>query len=193
MQVDQHRIELNPSNGFYEEYTLDTAETGQVLPGAFVTLKATEAVQAGGNACVLSSQVPTGSDIDDVEVFIVLENALLGKSINHKAFPGEVTSVNRPVSGDRYLVRAVAGNYASGDPLYFVQTNNGIYVTKTAGEGTGSEVKGYAAESFVVSATTNTTLDPKFYYDVVDDSTSERPATVKMNGGVMNLLRVRMA
>ena len=130
---------------------------------------------------------------DSVELFVAVENALLGKSINHKAFKGEVTPVYRPVSGDRYLARAVARNYAEGDALYLTQTTNGIYFTKTTGEGTGSEVKAYAAESFVIPAATNTALTPPFFYDVVDDSTTERPSSTRMNGGVVNLLRVRFA
>lgn len=194
MNVDQHSILLSPCNGFYEEFTLDPQEAGSVLPGAMLTQKATTAVQADGiTTSVLTSQVSTGSDIDAVEIFVAAENALIGKSINHKANKGEVTPVYRPVSGDRYLVRAVAGNYSSGDALYLVQTTNGIYFTKTSSSSTGSAVKAYAAESFVISATTNTTLNPPFYYDVVDDSTTERPSTVRMNGGVMNLLRVRFA
>lgn len=194
MKVDQHSILLSPCNGFYEEFTLDPQETGTVLPGAMLTQKATATVQADGiNTSVLASQVTEGTDIDAVEIFIAAENALLGKSINHKANKGEVTPVYRPVSGDRYLVRAVAGNYAAGDALYLTQTNNGIYFTKTTGAGTGSDVKAYAAEAFVIPAVTNTTLNPPFYYDVEDDSTTERPSTVRMNGGVVNLLRVRFA
>ena len=194
MKVDQHSIPLNPCNGFYEEFVLDPAETGNVLPGAMLAQKAVATTQADGIAkAVLSSQVAAGTDIDNVEIFVAVENALLGKSINHKAFRGEVTPVYRPVSGDRYLVRAVAGNYAEGDALYLVQTANGIYFTKASGENTGNEIKAYAAESFVIPAATNTALVPPFYYDVVDDSTTERPATTRMNGGVMNLLRVRFA
>ena len=194
MKVDQHSIPLSPCNGIYEEFVLDPAEAGNVLPGAMLTPKATETTQADGIAkAVLSSQVLTGAAIDSVELFVAVENALLGKSINHKAFKGEVTPVYRPVSGDRYLARAVAGNYAEGDALYLTQTANGLYFTKTTGEGTGSEVKAYAAESFVIPAATNTALTPPFFYDVVDDSTTERPSSTRMNGGVVNLLRVRLA
>ena len=194
MKLDQHSIPLSPCNGFYEEYVLDPAETGNVLPGAMVATKAAAAVQADGiTAAVVASQVPTGGDIDNIEPFIVVENALLGKSISHKAFKGEVMPLYRPVSGDRFLARAVAGNYVEGDALYFTQTANGIYFTKTTGEGTGSEVKAYAAESFVIPAATNTALTPPFFYDVVDDSTTERPSSTRMNGGVVNLLRVRFA
>lgn len=194
MKVNQHSITLNPCNGFYEEYVLDSSESGNVLPGAVVTQKATTAVQADGvTAAVVSSQVPTGGDIDAVELFVVTENALIGKSINHKAAAGEVTPLHRPVSGDCLLVRAVAGAYAVGDPLYLTQTTNGIYVTKTSGSGTGSAIKAYAGEAFTVLSATNTTTDPKFYYDVIDDSTTERPATTNVAGGVVNLLRVRIA
>lgn len=122
---------------------------------------------------------------------MVIENALLGKSINHKAYPGEVTGVYRPVSGDRFLARAVAGNYVEGDPLYYTQTNNGIYFTKVGT--TGQEIKAFAAESFVIPAATNTATNPPFFYDQVDDSTTERPSSVNMNGGYVNLLRIRIA
>lgn len=194
MKINQHTVVLNAQNGFYEEYVLDSAEAGNVMPGAIVTQKSTQTVQADGiKTAVASSQVPNGTDIDTVELFVVVENALIGKSINHKAIPGEVTPMYRPISGDRFLVRAVAGSYVSGDPLYLTQTNNGIYVTKTAGNDTGNEVKAYAVESFVVPAATNTALTPPFFYDVVDDSTTERPATTRLNGGVVNLLAVRIA
>lgn len=193
MIVNQHTILATPRNGFYEEYVLDSEETGTVLPGACLTLKSTANPQADGIAtAVLTSQVPSGGDIDTVEFFVVIENALLGKSINHKAYTGEVTPVYRPVSGDRFLARAVAGSYVEGDPLYLVQTANGLYFTKAAGAG-GGEVKAFAAESFVVQDATNLACNPKFYYDVVDDSTTERPSSVNMNGGVVNLLRVRIA
>lgn len=195
MKIDQNTICLSPHNGLYTEYVLKSTESGNVLPGALVAIASTVDVQSDGvETAVIQSQLPSGVDIDDVEPMVVIENALLGKSINHKALKGEVTPLFRPISGDRLLVRVVAGAYVDGDPLYPIVTNNGIYLTKnSAASGAGSSICAYACENFTVPATTNTSATPPFYYDVVDDSTIERPSTTKMNGGVVNLLRVRFA
>lgn len=192
MLINQNTILASPRNGYYEEYVLDSATTGNVMPGALLCLKGVDEVQADGvETAVLTTAPADGADLASVEAFVVIENALLGKSINHKAYPGEVTGVYRPVSGDRFLARAVAGNYVEGDPLYYTQTNNGIYFTKVGT--TGQEIKAFAAESFVIPAATNTATNPPFFYDQVDDSTTERPSSVNMNGGYVNLLRIRIA
>jgi len=196
MQVNANMITLQVQNGFYEEYVLDPEETGNVLPGAVVSIKSTEKLQADGvTTAVVSSQCQQ-DEIDDVETLILVENALLGKTINHKANKGEVTPLCRPVSGDRLLVRCTAGDYVDGDPLYFVQTPNGIYFSK---DGDGSEIKAYALERFVVPEVVTgvpdefAKLTPPMFIDVVDDSTTERPSSTRLNGGVVNLLRVRIA
>ena len=192
MLINQNTILASPRNGYYEEYVLDKNTSGNVLPGAFLVLKGVDDVQADGvETAVLATAPEGGTELDAVEAFVVIENALLGKSMNHKAYPGEVTGVYRPVSGDRFLARAVAGNYVEGDPLYFTQTDNGIYFTKVGVA--GQEIKAFAAESFVIPAATNTNTVPPFFYDVVDDSTTERPSTINMNGGLVNLLRIRIA
>lgn len=194
MKLNQNAILLDPHNGFYEEYVLNSTETGTVLPGTFLVLNGTMDVQGNEETAVVQTAIPADYEIDGVETFIVLENALLSKSINHKAFPGEITPLYRPVSGDRALVRAVTGAYTDGDPLYFVSTANGIYVTKdNSATGAGEEIKAYACENFTIPAETNTSAKPPIYINAVDDSTIERPSTIKLNGVVVNLLRVRFA
>lgn len=194
MKLNQNAILLDPHNGFYEEYVLASTETATILPGTFLVMNGTEDVQGNEETAVVQSTVPEDYEIDSVETFVVLENALLSKSINHKAFPGEITPLYRPVSGDRVLVRAVTGAYVDGDPLYFVQTANGIYVTKdNSAAGAGEEIKAYACENFTIPAETNMAAKPPIYIDAVDDSTIERPSTVRLNGAVVNLLRVRFA
>lgn len=192
MIVNQNTITLQVQNGFYEEYVLDPAEAGNVMPGAIVSIKSTPDMQADHvNAAVVSSQ-SAQAEIDDVELLVLVENALLGKSINHKANKGEVIPLCRPISGDRLLVRCVSGDYKDGDALGYKQTANGIYLAKMD-DADGSEIKAYAMEAFAVPVTSQPANTPPFYYDVVDDSTTERPASTVMNTGVVNLLRVRIA
>jgi len=206
MIVDQNTIRLEPSNGFYEEYILSKDEEGNVLPGAVVTVvpfdEDPELAELPGvpgtqvvrqNLVGVQSQVPTDMEIDDVEMFVVIENALVGKGLNHKAIPGEVTLLHRPNSGDRLLMRCVEGSYKNGDPLFLIQTPNGMYVTNESGAG-GSEVKAHAIEQFVCPATDMPANQPPFFFDAVDTSTSERPMRdPNLNGALVNLLRVRIA
>lgn len=146
----------------------------------------------------------TAAILNAVEILILVENALIGKGINHLYFPGERVPVYSPVSGDRYLARCVPGTYNEGDPLYLTNQANdtaqgykirGYYFCGAGFEGTkSSEIKAYAGEDFVCPGASQPGRKPyPFYYDTVDDSTSERPATTNMNGGLVNLLRVRMA
>ena len=163
---------------------------------------------------VITAGAPTGTTVDadyldGVELHILVENALIGKSINHLFTPGEKTPVYTPVQGDRFLVRCYPGqNYKEGDALYLTDYNQngvkGFYFTKKkpTGETTESyptgaisnEIKAYAAESFSVPSTTTLQYDPlPIYIDAIDDSTTERPATTPLNGALVNLLRVRIA
>ena len=149
----------------------------------------------------------TADDLDAVEVLILVENALLGKGIHSLYFPGEKTPVYSPVSGDRYLARCVPDTYTEGEPLYLCDytsaagsgTNEynikGYYFCKKSYTGTKSkEIKAFAGEDFICPDATNADRKPyPFFLDVVDDSTTERPATTNINGCITNLLRVRMA
>ena len=149
-------------------------------------------------------------ELDEVEVLILVENALLGKGICALYFPGEKTPVYSPVSGDRYLARCVPGTYKEGDPLYlcdYTPSEGGDGLTKGGYKvrgyyfcgkdytGTrGKEIKAFAGEDFICPDATNKDRKPyPFFLDVVDDSTTERPATNNINGALTNLLRVRMA
>lgn len=154
---------------------------------------------AGGTA--------TQDDLDAVEILILVENALLGKGICALYFPGEKTPVYSPVSGDRYLARCVPGEYTEGQPLYLTDWNptgavnadgykiKGYYFCGADYAGTKSkEIKAFAGEDFICPDATNEDRKPyPFFLDVVDDSTTERPASRKINGALTNLLRVRMA
>lgn len=150
----------------------------------------------------------TPAQLDEVEVLILVENALLGKGICALYFPGEVTPVYSPVSGDRYLGRCVPGKYTEGEPLYLCDyapdTDNqltedgysvrGFYFCGKDYVGRGNEIKAFAGEDFICPGATNKDRKPyPFFLDVVDDSTTERPATNNINGALTNLLRVRMA
>lgn len=148
-------------------------------------------------------------DLNAVEILILVENALLGKGICALYFPGEKTPVYSPVSGDRYLARCVPGTYTEGEPLYlcdYVPAGDGgvtedgykvrgYYFCGKDYIGTRStEIKAFAGEDFVCPDATNEDRKPlPFFLDVVDDSTTERPASRKINGALTNLLRVRMA
>lgn len=213
---------LIPADGVVDKTgATSNAATIGVLPGtivgqrAFITAEKYAQWQAEAAGAVeepvikwrgcIDTYGPNGNatDVDSVELLVVVENALLGKSINHLAFRGEVTPVYRPVSGDRFLVRAVPGkDYIEGQALYLVPYTSangkvgGYYFTndKTA-EGAGSEIRAYAAETFSIPATSEAgaAFSPKIFIDEIDDSTTERPSTIKMNGGLVNLLRVRIA
>ena len=132
------------------------------------------------------------SNLAATELLVVTENSYEHGSINHKCIPGEIVHLRRAVSADRYLLRAVAGSYVEGDPVYLTQTANGIYVTKEAPENGGAPI-GYAGETFVVYSADNEAVNPKFYYDAIDDSTPIRPSSRWLNGAVFNLLKVRIA
>lgn len=168
---DQNRIGLMVQNGYHEEYTLDPSDTGLVLPGSIVATK---------TPGIVASQA---ANFPFIEPLIVKENALIGGTINRPSRRGEVVLLYRGVSGDRFLLRAVVGTYQIGDTLYTVQTANGVYVTKTKTE--GQSPFAIAIEDFTVTAE---------IMDLKDESTpcglgkNEVP-----NGGIVNLLRVRLA
>jgi len=158
-------------NGYHEEYQLDPSEAGLVLPGSIVATK---------TPGVVTSQAV---EFPLIEPLIVKENALIGRTINSPSRRGEVILLQRGVSGDRYLLRAVVGTYHIGDALYAVQTPNGIYMSKT---NTGDQLPfAFADEEFTVTEN---------IVDLKDESTpcglgrNEVP-----NGGVVNLLKVRLA
>ena len=151
----------------------------------------------------------SADDLNGIEVLILVENALLGKGICALYFPGEKTPVYSPVSGDRYLGRCVPGEYTEGDALYLCDYENevggkkvkGFYFCK--GDATdankqpivhSTEIKAFAGEDFICPAATDENRKPYgFFLDGIDDSTTERPASIKLNGALTNLLRVRMA
>jgi len=220
MQVNANTIKLQVQNGFHEEYTLDPEETGMVLPGTMVSVKSTvdgdgnPIIQADGVTSAVVTSQDEQEDIDLNEVLVVVENAFLGKTMNHKSNPGEVILLVRPIEGDRLLLRCMPGDYEEGDPLYRVQTPNGIYVTKDAGAADGSAIVAWAVEHFVVpdfltdGDPTGVFLNrtPKFFGDVPDTSTGDGTAPifrfvdargdkreVRMNGGVFNLVRARLS
>ena len=124
--------------------------------------------------------------LDAVELLIVKENALVGGGINRPSIAGETIVLERAVSGDRYLVRAIAGDYKYGDPLYLTQTANGIYFTKTIGVGANAapSVRAIAVESFVIDAGM---VDLKDESNPIGTGKNQVP-----NGGLVNLLRVRI-
>lgn len=150
----------------------------------------------------------TDKDLDAVEILILVENALLGKGIHSLYFPGERTPVYSPVSGDRYLARCVPGRYTEGEPLWLLDYTGGdanrvikgyYFCNKAYKEAnpsvvTSNEIKAFAGEDFVCPAETDENRVPyPFFLDVIDDSTTERPSTINVNGAITNLLRVRMA
>jgi hypothetical protein len=199
MIIDQNTITLFSQNGYHEEYTLDPAETGLVLPGSIVVVKSTSATQSDMvNAAVVSSQASANltaeatdaakaAVLNAAEILIVKENALVGGGINRPSIAGETIVLERAVSGDRYLLRAVVGDYKYGDLLYLVQTANGIYVTKAIGTGANNApaVRAVALENFVV---TEGIVDLKDESNPIGTGKNEVP-----NGGVVNLLRVRIS
>jgi hypothetical protein len=198
MIQDQNTITLFSQNGYHEEYTLDPAETGLVLPGSIVAVKSVTNIQSDMvNAAVVSSQASANlaSDATDVqkaaalnatELLIVKENALVGGGINRPSIAGETIVLERAISGDRYLVRAVVGDYKYGDSLYLIQTTNGIYATKTIGTGANNApaVRAVVIENFNISS------------DIVDLKDESNPIGTGKNqvpnGGLVNLLRVRI-
>lgn len=171
MIKDQNRIELQVRKGIYEEYTLRTTNTGYCLPGTLV------AMTNDPQPHTVDSQA---ADLDGFETIVVLENALLGKTINAKSYNGESILCRRAVSGDMYLLRAVPGDYLSGNPVYAAQTPNGIYITTDSSSG---KFIGWAQENFTVTSA---------MVDLVDDSTRDTPSTTNLNGKVVNLVRVRI-
>ena len=173
MIKDQNRIELKIRRGIYEEFTLRTDNTGYCLPGTLVAMTSDEQTHATNS---VDSQA---DDLDAFETLVVLENALLGKTINAKSYNGERILCRRAVSGDMYLLRAVPGEYKSGNPVYATQTPNGIYVTLDP----DGKFVGWAQESFTVTTG---------MVDLLDDSTREAPSTINLNGAIVNLLRVRI-
>lgn len=145
--------------------------------------------------------------LDSVELHILVENALIGKSINHLYFPGEKTPVYTPVQGDRFLVRCCTDvengySFKEGEPLYLTNYANAVngvsgFYFVPAGYAAGpksNEIKAYAAESFYIPKTTAADIRPfPVYVDAIDDSTTERPSSTPLNGALVNLLRVRIA
>jgi hypothetical protein len=199
MIKDQNTITLLSQNGYHEEYTLDPTETGLVLPGSIVAVKSVANIQSDMvNTAVVSSQssanLPADASaatkaaaLNAVELLIVKENALVGGGINRPSVAGETIVMERAVTGDRYLVRAIVGDYKYGDSLYLTQTANGIYVTKTIGSGANAapSVRAIAIENF------NITLD---IVDLKDESNPIGTGKNQVpNGGLVNLLRVRIA
>jgi len=158
-------------NGYHEEYTLDPSGAGLALPGSILAVKTPGIVTT--QAAALTA----------VEPLIVKENALLGGTINRPSRKGEVILIQRGVSGDRYLLRAVVGTYSFGEPLFLVQTTNGIYVTKT---NTGNQrVFALVEEEFTVT---------EDIVDLKDESTPDGLGNNEVpNGGIVNLLRIRLA
>jgi hypothetical protein len=216
MLRDQNRIELQVSNSPYTEYVLDPAEAGKILPGAIVSLYSiidaaptplntnqpwggttSQQIQGPPNAQadgllpgrIQSQPVANGApDIGEVEPIIVIENSIIGRSMNHVSRPGEVIPTRRLVSGDIVLIRCVEGIYRVGMPVYLVRTPNGMYVTgvrPTTGE---VQLLGYAQENFVVDGS---------MVDLIDDMTADFPTTrgpgFYINGMLVNLLRTRIA
>lgn len=170
MKKDQNRIELKVRMGIYEEATLDSGQA-KVLPGALLDLK--EGVYGGNIAA------PIADNIKGFDVAIVLENALLGKAIHAVQYDNETILLRRPIEGDVYLIRAVAGTYKTGDRVYARQTQNGIYVDKN---GIGKFI-GWAQENYTITDE---------MVDVIDTSTRDLPSDRKVNGALVNLLRVRI-
>lgn len=170
MLLNQNRIELKARHGIYEEATLISG-TAKVLPGALLSLSE--------DVYNINTCKPEAANISGFETAIVLENALLGKAIHAVQYDNEIILVRRPVSGDVYLIRAVAGEYNQGDALYATQTANGIYVSKT-GEG---KFIGWSQENYTI---TNDMVD------MIDNSTRDFPSDTKVNGRLVNLLRVRI-
>ena len=117
-------------------------------------------------------------DIAQFYPAVILENSLIANSINHQNFANLHARCRRLVAGDKFLLRAVAGSYNYGDPLYAVQTSNGIYVTT---EKSGMFI-GWCEETY------NITED---MVDLVD--TYEFPETKgSLRGKLVNLIAVRI-
>ena len=214
MLRDQNRITLQVNNSPYTEYVLDPGETGNVLPGAIVSLfsiidaapTAANTNQPWGGTTPSQIAGPPNAqadgllpgriqsqagakgapDIPDVELIVVVENTLIGRSMNHVARVGEVIPTYRLVSGDIVLLRCVAGTYRVGQALYLEQTANGLYVTGTK-PASNAQLIGYAQENFVVDAS---------MVDRIDDSTSDFPTSrgpgYYVNGMLVNLVRTRI-
>ncbi|MDR2170676.1 MAG: hypothetical protein LBP59_11080 [Planctomycetaceae bacterium] len=190
MIINNNTILLSSQNGSHEEYVLDPVNTGLALPGSVVTLlyKSTEesTYVSTDSAKRLPNEATTAQKnaaLDAIELLIIKENALIGASINRPSQAGETILVQRAVTGDRYLVRVVAGVYEPGDPLYLTQTTNGIYFTKVLGG--APTVRAIALEAFSVTAE---------IVDKVDRSTTDGVGTNEVpNGGLVNLLKVRIA
>ena len=194
------------------DYALDG---GEALEAFYAKFPRQHVITAGLTDDTLTTTDEIVDALDAVEILILVENALLGKGICALYFPGEVTPVYSPVSGDRYLGRCVPGKYTEGEPLYLCNyipdTGNhlteddynvrGFYFCKgDAKTKSGAaivhskEIKAFAGEDFICPDATNKNRKPyPFFLDVVDDSTSDRPATQNINGALTNLLRVRMA
>ena len=217
MLRNSNTIALQPANSRYEEYMLDPAETGLAMPGTVLALGrssddvfAGNAVvdgvyQANGNNAVTRSETPHGmgrgmltSQADTngaaplglISPFLVIENALLGTALNKPSIPGSVIPGYRVSDEDVFNVRCVPGSYTVGQPVFLIQTINGIYVTNEYEA--GLPLFGHAEENYVVTAA-NT--------DLVDNSTHEIPPLpqtaggvtyLNLNGALVNLLRVRI-
>lgn len=189
------------------DYELDGGEALEAFYAKFPKL---HVVTAGLIDNTLTGNALTNA-LDSVEILILVENALLGKGICALYFPGEVTPVYSPVSGDRYLGRCVPGEYTEGDPLYLCNYEYDIDGKGTKVKGFyfcgadavdddgaaivhSKEIKAFAGEDFICPKESNANRKPyPFFRDVIDDSTTERPATTNINGALTNLLRVRMA
>jgi hypothetical protein len=190
MIKDQNTIVLFSQNGYHEEYTLSPTETGFVLPGSVVSLLPTgssnEAYvcsQAAARLTGTPTEAQRNQALDAAELLIVKENALVGGGINRPSRAGETLLLERAVTGDRYLVRAVAGTYTQGTPLYLTQTANGIYFTAVVGG--APTVRAIAIENFTITAD---------MVDKTDQSTIDGYGINQIkNGDLVNLLRVRIA
>ncbi len=117
-------------------------------------------------------------NIDKFAPAVVLENSLIGHSLNHKNKQDNVSRCRRLVPGDKFLLRAVADSYVFGDPLYAIQTDNGIYVTKEE----GGMFIGWSEEEYTI---TEDMVDVVDTYEFPDDKGSLR-------GKLVNLLAVRI-
>jgi hypothetical protein len=143
--------------------------------------------QSSANLATDASNAIKAAALNAVEILIVKENALVGGGINRPSKAGETIVLERAVTGDRCLVRAIAGDYKYGEPLYLTQTANGIYVTNVVGTGANAatSVRAVAIENFTISADM---VDLKDESNSIGTGTNEVP-----NGGLVNLLRVRIS
>ena len=218
MKLDQNRIELKVQNSIYDEgvFVLADGTTPKLFAGTLVALGLPSGVakedavskrkylRTPDETVLIGSS--TAGDVADICAFepaIILENALLGLSINHRSdrytrpvdvvdeLTGQVTRRNehmsehllarRVVNADVYLIRAMEGDYRAGDAVYAIQTDNGIYVTKDEYRG-GMRI-GWAQEDYEITSD---------MMDLEDDSNEERPSTLNLNGKFVNLLKVRI-